>query len=856
MVYTFFRRSSVLVVVTSFLVSLRSTSPMVSATAVSLDSHSVVQVMAYDAIYGIYPVLRWWWSASVINDKWVILTNNHVVTTTDGRELPLFVVCVADTVTSIPRCDYVASIISRDEKKDVALLQIATKDIVGNNTSYTSFTPLVLDYDYLPQPQDQTVAVWFPGIGGNTMTQTVGVVAGVQTYNDATYIKTDTLIAPGNSGWPLLFDGKQIGVNTFTYGYGDSLSYALSMGEIQSWIADALTEATPETVQSLNPQTLGYIKTMYQANQTKKVSDRLFSFTLPEWYVINSYIPGVKLAWQKESPDSTSVQNFLIKLSQYPLIGSGKTQRDMFLRQYYGYDPNYMKIETVTIGGIDFISFVSKRDVNQWNADPYKYYIAILDDHHVIDLSLYAGWVDWSKQIKEVQEQIKAFTTHIWFTKNYQLQLPQGDISFVNPVMTVRYSSWMVFNIIDGEDIFARYGRWWWNILGTLSIPISSKVHEKITVNVAPRTISDGINQTIDELYAIKTESISPQNKTRLTLRGNQGFAYCMNTPSSMYSMGRASFAKSDTVMWPWWSPIAMGVCRVELYLWAYQDYIVYVDLFVERANLTKYQRNFLSRVTKILSIPSQWDGVTIMPTRIMQPKKTPLAGAEEQSADFQNLLAYLQYNNLIPNTYTKLSQPLTYRQYIELMSTMVYGEKAYVEDVAKKSMIWPDTWMNSSSMRNLDTVIGFTMAGVEFSTYSPKHMVLLETLKDTTYKDQRQLYNTYLLWLCDGEQKQMNIYGYYTPYQSYMYSPRGGLVSYEPYPSTWSIAKPSVANYPKELQQCLNAKSYTARCGRLMTEYMLMDAQRYSVLTLGEAINNIFPKINMCLVEKKNKKS
>ncbi len=144
-------------------------------------------------------------------------------------------------------------------------------------------------------------------------------------------------------------------------------------------------------------------------------------------------------------------------------------------------------------------------------------------------------------------------------------------------------------------------------------------------------------------------------------------------------------------------------------------------------------------------------------------------------------------------------------------------------------------------------------MAGVEIPSYSAKQLVLLETLKDTTYKDQRQEYNSYLLSLCDGEQKQLNIYGYYQPYKGYIYSPRRGLTEYERYSSTGSLAKPSLA-YPKELKACLNAKNYTTACGRLMTEYMLTSAQRYSVLTLGEAINNLSSKINMCIVEKRNK--
>jgi S1-C subfamily serine protease len=60
--------------------------------------------------------------------------------------------------------------------------------------------PLQLDTAYIPKAQDKTLAIGYPSVGADTITQTVGVVAGTQQYNDATYIKTDAAISPGNSG--------------------------------------------------------------------------------------------------------------------------------------------------------------------------------------------------------------------------------------------------------------------------------------------------------------------------------------------------------------------------------------------------------------------------------------------------------------------------------------------------------------------------------------------------------------------------------------------------------------------------------------------------------------------------------
>ena len=57
-----------------------------------------------------------------------------------------------------------------------------------------------LDYSYTPNSGDAVVARGYPWIGANTITETQGIVSGTSRYNDNSYIKTDTLIAGGNSG--------------------------------------------------------------------------------------------------------------------------------------------------------------------------------------------------------------------------------------------------------------------------------------------------------------------------------------------------------------------------------------------------------------------------------------------------------------------------------------------------------------------------------------------------------------------------------------------------------------------------------------------------------------------------------
>ena len=139
-------------------------------------------------------------SGIVIDKDGTILTNRHVI---DG----------ADEITvSIGRHDYVAKLIGKDARTDVAILKIEPKE---------SLTVLALGNSDQTEVGEWVMAVGNPfGLGGNSVT--VGVVSykgrpltlgTVGTSVDM--IQTDAAINPGNSGGPLLNTrGEVIGINT------------------------------------------------------------------------------------------------------------------------------------------------------------------------------------------------------------------------------------------------------------------------------------------------------------------------------------------------------------------------------------------------------------------------------------------------------------------------------------------------------------------------------------------------------------------------------------------------------------------------------------------------------------------
>jgi serine protease Do len=140
-------------------------------------------------------------SGIIIDKDGTILTNRHVI---DG----------ADEITvSVGRHDYVAKLLGKDARTDVALLKIEPKE---------PLTVLALGNSDETEVGEWVMAVGNPfGLGGNSVT--VGVVSykgraiplGVVQGTSVDMIQTDAAINPGNSGGPLLNTrGEVIGINT------------------------------------------------------------------------------------------------------------------------------------------------------------------------------------------------------------------------------------------------------------------------------------------------------------------------------------------------------------------------------------------------------------------------------------------------------------------------------------------------------------------------------------------------------------------------------------------------------------------------------------------------------------------
>ncbi len=165
-------------------------------------------------------------SGFIVNADGYILTNNHVV---DGATE--ITVRLTD-----PEKELKAKVVGRDEKYDLALIKVETKEKLP--------VASLGDSDAL-EVGDWVIAIGSPF--GLAHTVTAGIVSakdrviGAGPFDD--FIQTDASINPGNSGGPL-FDasGNVVGINTAIHAAGQGIGFAVPVNMAKQFIRDVLSK--------------------------------------------------------------------------------------------------------------------------------------------------------------------------------------------------------------------------------------------------------------------------------------------------------------------------------------------------------------------------------------------------------------------------------------------------------------------------------------------------------------------------------------------------------------------------------------------------------------------------------------
>lgn len=141
-------------------------------------------------------------SGVIVNEKGLIITNNHVINGADEIKVVL-----------TDRREFDAKLLASDKKTDIAILKIDSK---GSGLPFLELR----DSDEL-QIGDLVLAIGNPfGVGQTVTSGIVSAMARTQIGSSDLnfFIQTDAAINPGNSGGALVsMDGKLVGINTMIF---------------------------------------------------------------------------------------------------------------------------------------------------------------------------------------------------------------------------------------------------------------------------------------------------------------------------------------------------------------------------------------------------------------------------------------------------------------------------------------------------------------------------------------------------------------------------------------------------------------------------------------------------------------
>jgi S1-C subfamily serine protease len=180
---------------------------------------SVVQIYAYAKNAAGILKAAWSGSGSIITTDGLILTNYHVAIGLGDLKAEKLLIKVAEREDADTTPKFIAEVVEANESLDLAVLRITT-DPNGNRLDSTTLNlpALPIGDSTKLKPTDVLYILGYPGVGGNTITLTRGIVSGfleAAALGDGEWVKTDTTISGGNSGGAVLNDkGQLVGVPT------------------------------------------------------------------------------------------------------------------------------------------------------------------------------------------------------------------------------------------------------------------------------------------------------------------------------------------------------------------------------------------------------------------------------------------------------------------------------------------------------------------------------------------------------------------------------------------------------------------------------------------------------------------
>lgn len=611
----------------------------------TLNSSPIVQVISYKYTYGKYFQLMWWGSASIINNTWYIITNNHVVDNEKWGTLDYFNICISQSEWQRPSCNYTAVLIARNEKKDIALLKIEDIDIYGKKVDLSSLSSISPDYNYTPKSWDEVEAIGYPWVGSETITKTQGIISGTSLYNDSTYLKTDALIASGNSGWALIKDKKLIGIPTFWVGWwiDTTLWYGLLISDAKEFIE---TNVKIEPKKSDITIFANYKKQIEEINKNKKIKDNFLELPFWDKYEVTDYDKDrfltIKPAtWNQELPQSIS-----FSILDLPNAESEKNFL-YYLQKVWIYNKDTQKLKKIIISWVEFYNPIGLYDTSWWDADKTKMYFWNIEGKIIV---IYVDFgTPQEDKINTITSEFDTLLKAVMFNKDtiknirFEFNLPAPEIKIKNDK-----------NIVYNE-------LFWFVWL----FPFNN-LHEMITINITPLDVSTGKWKNVSSIYEEGAKDISPDMKSLIKFKWHEWFVYCTD---NYYKLDEIQIDEL-------WNPLNQSSCNIKIYWlkWIDNDYVLDINLVVDKKNKIAWLEYLLNWLDTLITLPKLGDGQNTLVNVYKKQVKLLFNDIQNQSELYKNKLKLLVKYHILENT-SRLNpyKPIKRWEFLDFYFSNVY---------------------------------------------------------------------------------------------------------------------------------------------------------------------------------------
>lgn len=746
----------------------------------SINISPVVQVISYYDIYGKYPMMMWWGSASVISRDWVIISNDHVVDAGNWALASAFSVCITKEIGQKPKCDYTASLINRDDKLDVSMLRIDPVDIYGNKVDYSQFKTIDIDFDYAAKVQDETIAIGYPWVGADTISETKWIVSWVSEYNSYKYIKTDTLIAWGNSGWAFVHDGKLIGIPTFGMGWnGDNtMWYALSISEAKSFIEENLSkESTKNPITNLIDFN-SYRKSIEDLNSQNKIKDNFFDISISSDYEVQNYIKDNAIQIVLKRQKDTGVTNLWVKLEKVPNLDTDK-KIYYYLEKTGFYNKDYSKLIKKDINGISFYMTVDKTDLSNWEASWGKSYKAIIGGwKYMISLDVQAPFYD-EKKNKDVKKEVDLVLSGLKFDTS---KLDKIDFSFDINIPKISIKSFPKA-IAD---------------TGNYSLYFDKNLYELMNVWVWELYEYNWKGETMDKIYDVELKDIDVSKKAKIKFKWLDWYIYCSdNGYYNYYYSANSNYYSSyfDENG----NSVDLKTCNIKILFPKNDDLnrhnFINIDIVAKKNNLSADIDKTIDFITKYMDVWTN-DNTVSIPNILKNQIDLKFKDLWNQSDSYKNMLKVLVRYGIIKNSDKfDWERWLKWWEYLNLYVKAIYNfkldatckssdytcmfksykleinwEQVSLDKVFKDLGIDYNEYIMSNNMYNFPKYLEYKLAWVSIWEFTDENIARFENMIDTpkfqVEKDKIDNFRTSIYG-----KKAINIRDFYTDYSSYLFS-------------------------------------------------------------------------------------